>query len=372
MHILHVIDALNVGGAERMLVDLANASVKKGVTVSVCITRSGNPLLEYLDKSIPVHVLNRRSRFQFDAMRSFARIVTKHHVDLIHAHGRDTFSFCLFVRALRLYSVPILLHDHFGNIERDVSAPSWFRIYGCRHVERYIGVSRRLADWAVQHGVPSDLTDVLYNALDLGRIAQIQPVDVRRQFNIGPGTIVGIVICGIRFEKGIHILLECLAQLKPDVDLCILIVGGDRDEAYAVRCRGLVTSLGIDHRVRFVGERTDALALAKGSDFGIIPSLSESGPLVLIEYYTCGIPVVATRTGEIAQIIARENPVGFVQPGNIQMLADGIHSLVEIPKEKSQERGLLGREIAERLFSVDRVIKSWHDAYARTIADWRR
>lgn len=40
MRILHVIDSLALGGAERMLVDIANASVSDGHTVSVCVTRA--------------------------------------------------------------------------------------------------------------------------------------------------------------------------------------------------------------------------------------------------------------------------------------------------------------------------------------------
>src|SRR5262245_34387667 len=117
MHVMHVIDSLCLGGAERMLVDIANATAADGHRVSACITRDGRDLANELRPDVPLWVLARQKRFDWTALKQFASIIQEQKVDLLHAHGRSTFSFAATVRTFGLIRTPILLHDHYGQIE---------------------------------------------------------------------------------------------------------------------------------------------------------------------------------------------------------------------------------------------------------------
>src|SRR5258705_412825 len=140
MHIMHVIDGLPLGGAERMLVDIANATAAGGVRVSACVTRSCIDLAGSLDSRVHLHVLGRTRRCDFKAVRQFARLVQEERVNLLHAHSRSTFSLLAFVKMIGWLKPPIVLHDHFGSIEKDASVPAWFRFAGRFCLRRYIGV----------------------------------------------------------------------------------------------------------------------------------------------------------------------------------------------------------------------------------------
>ena len=61
-HIMHIIDSLAIGGAERMLVDIANSTDKSKFSVSVCVTRSDITLAKNLLPDIPLRILNRQFR----------------------------------------------------------------------------------------------------------------------------------------------------------------------------------------------------------------------------------------------------------------------------------------------------------------------
>src|ERR1041385_2477419 len=120
MHILHVIDGLGLGGAERMLVDIANASVADGHRVSVCITRNATTLVPELDSQIDVLVLNRTRQFTPAATHRLAQWQSARHCDVLHVHLRSSVTFMLLVRALEGLRKPIVFHDHYRSEERRV------------------------------------------------------------------------------------------------------------------------------------------------------------------------------------------------------------------------------------------------------------
>jgi hypothetical protein len=210
LRIMHVIDSLAVGGAERMLVEIANASAADGHYVAACITRDRQDLAPELRRDITLSVLGRQRRFDLSAMRRFADLVREQNIQLLHAHSRSTFSFLAFCRALGLIRTPILLHDHFGKADLDSSVPCWFRIAAPRYLSGYVGVSQKLQEWAKEAGVPKDRIGFIHNALNLTRITAAKPLDLRAECGILASNRVGIVLGGIRRVKGHLDLLQAL------------------------------------------------------------------------------------------------------------------------------------------------------------------
>ena len=363
LHVLHVIDSLCVGGAERMLVDIANATAGEGRRASACITRDGRDLANDLRPEVPLWVLGREKRFDWAAMKQFASIVKEQRVDLLHAHGRSTFSFVALIKTLGLIRTPILLHDHYGQIEIDSSVPLWFRLWGRHHVAQYAGVYAKLGDWAAAAGVPRARIGVVGNALDLVRVQNASPTHLRKEFGVADHERVGIVAAGIRPEKGIAVLLAALASLAGRHALKVIIAGGDRDAAYARACRAQCVSLGLERTAIFAGERADVPGLIKGADFALIPSLSESGPLVLIEYMAGGLPFVATRVGDIAHRVEELGGSEFVPPNDAAAFAAALDRLLSLSASDWQKRSEAGRKTALDHFEIRQVMPHWDRMY---------
>lgn len=364
LHVLHVIDSLAPGGAERMLVDLANATVARDLRVSVCVTRDRTDLACELRPEIALTVLGRRRRFQLRPLRRLAELVERSGVGLIHAHGRSTASLAVALRLLGGLERPIVLHDHYG-VELDPRIPLWLRWLGSRRIAHYVGVYPRHAEWARATGVPEERISVIENALDLDRLGRAEPVDLRSIFPISARRRIGLVVGGLREEKGIDVLIEAFAGAEQRGRAALLVAGGPRQAGYEAKCRQLVAKLGLGREVLFLGERDDVPSLIRSADFAVVPSRSESGPLVLIEYLAAGLPFVATRVGAVAQRAASLGEGLLVPAGDAGALRAALDELLALSREQLRERGLRGRELARAHFDVRASAPRWRKLYHR-------
>lgn len=367
MHILHVIDSLAIGGAERMLVDLANAAAVDGHQVSVAITRSGDALTAELHREISVLRLDRRRRFDWAALRRLGKFARERGVDVIHAHLRSTFSFVAVGRLLGLVDSRILLHDHYGTIEIDVSVPMSFRLLR-RGLAAYVGVSPDLGAWAIARaGVPAQRVAVIDNGLDLGRFERARARDLRTELAIDRETPIGVVIAGLRPDKGIDLLIAAVAAAAQARAARVLVIGGEREPGYAARCRSLVEAAGLGATITFLGERHDALEFVRGADFALLPSRTESGPLTLIEFAACGLPFVAFRCGAVGRRLAEAGLPGFVDPGAVSDFAGALDHLLALTPEERRSRGADGAAAAAALFDIRTRMPLWYSVYSRML-----
>jgi glycosyltransferase involved in cell wall biosynthesis len=366
-----MIDSLAVGGAERMLVEIANASVDQKHEVAVCVTRSNVALRNELKPSVPLVELNRRWRFDPQAVPHIRRLIDSFHPTVLHIHSRSTLGFVAFLRTIGVLSVPVVFHDHFGEIEIDQTVPFWFRMWGRFHVSRYVGVSPRLGEWARVAGIPDERVSVIRNALDLDRIKDAQPLSPSDLFPEEDSGPFGVVVGGIRPQKGIEILLDACSQIEIDKEWRIVVVGSAGDHRYLDTCKRLAEYAGLSRRVVFVGERQDVPSVIKSCDFGVIPSISESGPLVLIEYLAGGLPFVSTRVGEVSARVESAGMGAFVDAGDAKALAVAIGDLISMPEDERKRVGERGVEVAEAMFDIRMRIPQWREIYAAAIGSGR-
>lgn len=365
MHILHVIDSLEQGGAERVLVDLANASVASGrYRVSVCITREEGILAAALDARINVEVVRRKTRLDWRGMRRLVRHIHARKIDVLHAHNRSTFSLLAALKAVGQIRHPILLHDHWG-IDEETNTPLWFKLGGRHLLSAYVGAYDDLARWAQGIGVPSRKTYVAENALDLERIRSAPPADLRHEFGIGQDVRIGLFVGGLRRVKGLHDLIGAVSRCSEYDNIKIVVIGGERDPVYVRECKALSSRLEVDGSFLYVGERSDVPALIRGADFGIIASLREAGPLTLIEFMAAGLPVIATRVGAVANRAAKEGIPGIVKPGDVEGMAAELDALDRMSAEHRAARGALGNYVANKFFEIHARMPTWDSIYPR-------
>jgi glycosyltransferase involved in cell wall biosynthesis len=321
-----------------------------------------------LAPGVRLHTLGRHRRFELTPLRRFSRMVREERADLVQAHSRSTFSLLALLKALGWLRVPIVLHDHYGSIELDASVPLWFRFAGRFLLDHYVGVYDKLGTWAQTAGIPRDRIDVIGNALDLSRVERADKLDLHQAFGLQPGPLLGVVVAGIRPDKGIDVLLNALALGKLPRPLRILVIGGASDGAYVESCRALAKTSGLDDTVLFVGKRTDVPAIIKGADFALMPSRSESGPLVLIEYMMAGLPFVSTLVGDIARLAEREGLREFVAPDNPVAFREAMDGLLMLPPADWQQRAQAGRSVALERFNISKVMPKWFKVYDKVLA----
>lgn len=368
--ILHVIDSLAPGGAERVLVELVNGLHRRGVKVGICVTRSAVDLGQQVLEGVPLLVLARRNTWDRRALGEFLRYCREHHVSILHAHGRGSMRLCALAKLLLRaagHDIRVVFHDHFGSIEIDQSVPVKIRIPAQLLVDQYIGVSPTLERWARERlGLPAARTMVLGNAIDLGRFEHVTPLP-RAELTDSPLPLLGIQIANFRRQKDHGLLIRAMARTtRARERLHVLLLGLEGDPEYRAECKALIAKLALDRNFTLLGARADVPRLVASSDLGVLSSRSESGPIALLEYMAGGIPFVVTLTGQISEAVHAVGGFdGFVEPGDEQGFAAALDRFVSLSREERTRQGATGRSVVGTLFDIERQLDALQSVYAR-------
>jgi glycosyltransferase involved in cell wall biosynthesis len=179
------------------------------------------------------------------------------------------------------------------------------------------------------YGVCPDRCRVLYKAVDLTPFVRpdvLPPARVPRP----PGEKHRLIFVGTDWErKGLDVLFRALRLvLDRQQDVILLVAGPDEFHGNA-RIRALVKELKLTNHVRFLGatSRADLPNLLWNSDVAVLPSRREAFGVSILEAMAAGVPVVATRTGGIPEIVNNSSLGVLCEPGNPVDLARGVREL---------------------------------------------
>ena len=135
------------------------------------------------------------------------------------------------------------------------------------------------------------------------------------------------------------------------------------ESAYLHQLKDQVQRLGIDHRIHFLGFRSDIPSIMKGLDLLVLPSLIEGFGRVLIEAMAMAKPVVATQVGGPEEVVVNYETGFIVPPGDLEALYKSMASLTEKP-DMARVMGIKGRERVEKHFSIMASVKKFEDVLA--------
>ena len=115
MRIIQIIDSLEVGGAEKMAVNYANALSDQIEFSGLIATRKQGNLINQIDKKVSYLFLDRKKVVDLKAIKALKEYCQENKVDYIHAHGTSYFT--AFLVKLIYIKVKIIWHDHYGMSE---------------------------------------------------------------------------------------------------------------------------------------------------------------------------------------------------------------------------------------------------------------
>jgi teichuronic acid biosynthesis glycosyltransferase TuaC len=288
------------------------------------------------------------------------RLHAEHRFDLVHAH----FMFpdgVVGARLARRFGIPAVVTEHTDwrqtfNAQPAVKAQVLGALPGVRMV---LPVSPSLQRSIVD--VVGDRVEirVLPNVVDE---VVFKPPETGAEWDPHQLLFVGL----IRQVKGLDVLIRALAALAPKRPrLHLLVVGGSFYRSYRrdeEAVRRLAAELGVDGRIRFVGQWTPAeVAAAMGrSALLVVPSRRETFSAVTVEALACGTPVVATRCGGPEEIIGPAS--GRLVPVEDPIaLAAGIEQVLDC--RSSYDPLVLHREMVARFgtTAIGRQIEAIYD-----------
>lgn len=288
--VLQVIDVLEIGGAEQICILLTNLLKHSNYKVALLLLSEKGEMYNHIDKSVDVHLLNKKTNYNIFKYYECAKIIQAY--DIVHVHMRYNFKYVSLVHKLFRIKNKVILHDHYGNIEKDRSVPKLFK--SILKPKFYIGVSNTLTDWANKNvKLAKDYVFLLSNVVPKKDI-----------LNEDVSTKKGMVL--VANIKPIKNQLHAI-RLTAKLNTTLTIYGNIHDEVYYKMLLNEIKLLNIEDKVKFIHGVTDIQPELNKYEIGLMCSVSESGPLVLIEYLAQNLPFLSYNTGEVSKTIKYEN-----------------------------------------------------------------
>jgi len=276
--------------------------------------------------------------------------------DIIHCQW--TFSGFLGVVLKWVFRKPLIITVHGSDINLVLNRGFLKRLTSLvlQQADRVIAVSEDLRKKVLTLGAAPDKVRVIYHGVDPERFFP-QESGTTRKLNL-------LWIGRLSPEKGLAYLVKAMKRVLeefPGGNLTLVSAG---DEHAMRELTDLIDREGVREGIRIEGnKKSDELpSLMRQADLFVLPSLSESFGVVVIEAMASGLPIVASRVGGIPEVVEEGITGILVPPADSPALSEALLRLLKDP-ERRKKMGRNGRERVIKLFSWDKTIEATLNVY---------
>jgi glycosyltransferase involved in cell wall biosynthesis len=325
--IIHVITTIELGGAEKQLLTLAECQKMSLDNVEVLYLK-GNPLLLEQFRQAQIEVSTKFSELNFFQQVLELKKKSKNTQAIFHAHLPRSELLCAL--ALKSKSFVVTRHNAEAFFPR---APKFIsRIlsrFVLRRASACIAISQAVSDYLrdTRESAKSTKVFIIHYGLKNTRRNKSEKIQILTRGIYQIGTVARLVP-----QKNIPLLLNAIQLLKTEnsSDFYLTIVG---DGPLKQQLHSLSVELGIDRRVTWKGKISQVGEFYKEVDLFVLPSNYEGFGLVLLEAMSYGVPVVARRISAIPEVLGASHP-GLIESPSSEELASKIEELLTNSKAR--------------------------------------
>jgi glycosyltransferase involved in cell wall biosynthesis len=215
----------------------------------------------------------------------------------------------------------------------------------------------------IAQGAKREKTLVIPNGIEIDRYLDLK-TETRKEFSIG---IIARVV-PIKDVKNFIIMAKIVAESIHDVKFYI-IGPTDEDESYYEDCVKLVENFQIQDKVIFTG-KADVRQYYKFLDVVVLSSIREAQPLVILEAYAAGIPVVSTRVGNVPEMLDYDD-ILLADPKDSEKLAQGVIYLYNNPDYRNKLVAANRNKVIQ-FYNKKDLIATYDNLYAKYISMYKQ
>lgn len=328
MRILHIINSLDYGGAERLIVDLIPKLNKLGIKSEVLLLRNTkNKLRERLDNA-DVKVYTLRKSHYYNPINIFRIIPYINRYDIVHSHLFPTQYWVALAKIISLSSVKIVTTEHTtDNIRKQLLFFRCFEKFIYNIYSKIICISPETKDYLdpILFKADRNKTHVVYNGVNVNFFRGAKPYlleDVLPNTILPKSAKIVLQVAAFRDSKDQDTLIKSFLYLPKNYVL-LLVGDGYRKK----KCEEIVHQLNLGDRVFFLGIREDVERLTKTADIIVLSSKWEGFGLVAVEAMAAGKPLIASNVPGLSGIIQGAGVLFNV--GDFKGLANDVVSIIE-------------------------------------------
>lgn len=349
LRIAHVTLGLDIGGQERLLVEMARHADHQRFDWTVVVLGPRGPLAAQLESiGVRVIALDAPGGFRPSLSRRLSRLYKQERYEVIHTH--DDRPLIYGMPAAWWAGIKRRIHTHHHG-RLPASRPHRILVrLSSRFAQRFVCVSEDSARYAIEQGISPSRVETLWNGIDVTRFAYQGPVD--------DGAIV--TVARLSAEKDIANLIRAAAIVtRPHPESRFEIAGDGPSRAELEK---LIVELKVESHVRLLGAVDDIPALLARARLFVLPSQTEGISLTLLEAMARGLPVIATQVGGNPEVVQPGVTGLLVPPRDAEALAQAIVTMLGDPV-RGRAMGLAGRQRVETCFDIRKMTARYEAMY---------
>ena len=298
-HILHVIQSLEFGGAEKVVVQLANKFCDE-YKVTVCVTKKMGELAKELSPDVKIVAMNMGEGNNPALISKLKELIVEQEVDIVHCHDWGVYvESALSVKKAGRAKVILTAHGPYTQYAPGLISKLKKMI---RHiVERYlskftykiVAVSDSIKSYIKKEiGIGDDKVSVIHNGVQGYNYEFTTHSDKCRKL-ITVGRVAKI--------KNHRLMIDAISTVIKSIKDVRLTIVGDGPEFENIK--KYTNEIGLSDVVTFTGFRTDIEELLKLHDAFLLSSHYEGISIAGLEAMSLGLPIVSTNVGGVSEMV---------------------------------------------------------------------
>jgi glycosyltransferase involved in cell wall biosynthesis len=365
IRLLQVIPSFGCGGAERMVVNLMTHLDRARFAVAAISLAGpeGSALEQELAKNkLRVAYLGKRAGFDMRMPHRIRNIVRKFRPHVVHSH------LCLHYVFPSLIGCRELLHISTVHLPADGLHKMLMRPLGqlaFRQGVIPVAVSREVALW-LKHFQAVTNCLVIPNGIPISdyQHPSVSRQAWRKEHGFSDADVLFVCVARLEEQKNHTTLLKAFAHSFQPSGPGHLVLAGDGTCRQNLELQ--VRELRLEHKIHFLGRRSDIPELLGASDVFVLPSQNEGNPLSLMEAMAAGLPVVATAVGGVPELLEDHKSGFLVAPGDWEAMGGAMLRLLE-NIEMRRTMGAFAAQRAVESFSAQHMAKGYMELYERSL-----
>jgi glycosyltransferase involved in cell wall biosynthesis len=328
--VLHIIDSLDLGGAQTFLLGLVtNLDRSKYLPEVACMHGRGVYAEAFEKAGISVHSLS-AAKFPPMYLPNFWRLMMSGSYDILHFHLFGA-NLCAKPLAIMAGHPAVIVHDQCNDASREknpllLAADAFWNNCSSRVIAVSQSTRRYLLD---REDLPDDLVTMIPNGIDAGEFKpgiDSQKSTARKVHGLPIDTFVIGGVGRLVPQKNFAVFLEVASQVIAKNPEVIFVIAGTGPQEEALIA--MAVALGVADHVRFLGHVTDRVSLYHALDVLLMTSNFEGTPMTLLEAMACGLPVIASAVDGIAEVCTNEKDALLVPPRYVQGFVSALERML--------------------------------------------
>lgn len=339
------LSTLNYGGAERVVVNLANGFVEMGLDVDIVVINKTGALMNEVSDNVDIVEIGKFNLpiyKRWGSLPGLVRYLTNRKPDAMISTVQHRNLIAIIANYFAESHTRVYVREG-NNLEMTLRYKKMWRVYLplikllYPKAQKVIANSRGVAD-SLQHkaNISSENIVVINNpTLTPDVYSKMQKDPDHPWFDTQYSVILGVG--SLTRRKSFSTLIKSIKQLdRPNTRLIIIGEGPERSNL-----EQLISTLDLQHQVDLIGTKSNPYSFMNNASVFVLSSVTEGFPNVLVEAMACGTPIVSTNCPSGPEEILECGKYGILVPvGDPDKMAMGISEQLEhpTPATKLQER----------------------------------